>query len=165
MHGPSILTPVHFHLPSDGTEWVIHAFDLVNCRSSPEIYSKAVPQEPGGRCVMNQFRTGHFVKCDTYRSSEGRKDQTYEASSDRGQRRDAQIHRLERRLWESRLNRALRRFQEQIRSRIQRRCELRLFVILRMQFVYRSRSRLRAAMTIQRFMRRKRRARQLQYLY
>jgi hypothetical protein len=34
-----------------------------------------------------------------------------------------------------------------------------------MQFVYRSRSRLRAAMTIQRFMRRKRRARQLQYLY
>jgi hypothetical protein len=59
------------------------------------------------------------------------------------------------RMLELRLNRALRRFQDQVRHRIQRRCELKLFVVLRMQYVFRSRSRTRAALAIQRFIRKK----------
>ena len=63
--------------------------------------------------------------------------------------------RLERRLIELRLSRAIRRFQDRVRHRIQRRCELRQFVVLRMQFICRNRSRTRAAVAIQRFFRTK----------
>lgn len=61
--------------------------------------------------------------------------------------------RLERAVFEMRLRRIIRRFQRMIQQRITRLCELRLFAALRVQFVFRSRSRTRAALRIQRFVR------------
>lgn len=63
------------------------------------------------------------------------------------------VRRLVRRLIELRLTRAIRQFQDRVRSRIRRRCELRQFVVLRMQYICRRRSRARAAVAIQRFFR------------
>ena len=54
---------------------------------------------------------------------------------------------------ERRLQRALRRLIDEIQEKIRRRCEMRLLIVLRLQFVFRYRSRIRAAITIQRFMR------------
>ena len=65
----------------------------------------------------------------------------------------ATIHRFERRLAELRLRRTIRRFQARIIQILQRKCEMRRFVILRLQFVCRARNRVRAAVCIQRFVR------------
>ena len=56
-------------------------------------------------------------------------------------------------LLEMRIRRALRRFQELIRQRSQRRCELRRFIVLRLEFLHINRRRMRAAIKIQRFIR------------
>lgn len=107
-------------------------------------------------------------KFDGYHSSQSQGSKSYEASDSRLHTANTGLLRMERRYWELRLNRALRRFQEQIRFRLQRRCELRIFVVLRMQFVFRTRSRSRAAVVIQRFVRSKILSRtdsQIQYSY
>jgi len=60
----------------------------------------------------------------------------------------------EQRLMELRLRWALRRIHERLIIPLHRRCEMRLFLALRMQFLYRRRrSRIRAAITIQKFVR------------
>ena len=64
------------------------------------------------------------------------------------------VRQIEQRILELRLRWALRRIQQRMVYSFQRRCEMRLFVILRLQYLYRRRrSRVRAAVTIQRFLR------------
>ena len=61
---------------------------------------------------------------------------------------------LEQRILDLRLRWALRRIQQRMVFSFQRRCEMRTFVALRLQYLYRRRrSRIRAALTIQRFIR------------
>jgi hypothetical protein len=59
-------------------------------------------------------------------------------------------------LWEMRLRRALRRLQDWTVMTIRRRCELRVFIALRVQYLFRSRKRRLAVLTIQRFYRKRR---------
>ena len=64
------------------------------------------------------------------------------------------VRQIEQRIIELRLRWALRRIQQRLVHSYQRRCEMRLFVILRLQYLFRRRrSRIRAAVTIQRFIR------------
>jgi len=95
------------------------------------------------------------VKVDNYQSDYQRNnnpDRSLEVSvQDPNVRRG--VIQLQRVLNEWRLFRLIRRFQENVRRRVERRCELREFVVLRMQFLVRSRSRLRAVIRIQRFVR------------
>jgi hypothetical protein len=130
--------------------FVFHAFagSLVSGAMDSGGFQPTIPKYVGVRNL-------HIRKFDNHESSYTSNGKSYEVSINRVQNAGQTVRRLERRLWELRLNRALRRFQGQIRGRIQRRCELRLFVILRMQFMYRSRNRIRAAVRIQRFVREK----------
>jgi hypothetical protein len=59
----------------------------------------------------------------------------------------------EQRLMELRLRWALRRIRDRFVIPLQRRCELKQFVVLRIQYLYRRRNRVRAAITIQKFIR------------
>ena len=165
MHVSSILTPVHFHPSLEGN--VVLGCGCINQTS--KWTSSDANSHPrimrGNENLIQEVNTVPIVKYDTYRSSGGSNERIYESGADPGRTRNLTLRRLERRLWELRLNRALRRFQEQIRTRIQRRCELRMFVILRVQFIYRARSRARAALTIQRFMRRMKEAPKVPYFY
>jgi uncharacterized membrane protein len=93
-------------------------------------------------------------KCDKGASSQA-------PNSGRVSRLDTEVtpsqnarHQLALALLDLRLKRALRRFRELIRQRSQRKCELRLFVVLRLEFLQRNRRRIRAAIKIQRFLRR-----------
>jgi hypothetical protein len=64
------------------------------------------------------------------------------------------VRQIEQRIIELRLRWAMRRIQERMVNSFQRRCEMRLFVIIRLQYLFRRRrSRIRAAVTIQRFIR------------
>ena len=64
------------------------------------------------------------------------------------------VRQIEQRIIELRLRWAMRRIQQRMVHSFQRRCEMRLFVILRLQYLFRRRrSRTRAAVTIQRFIR------------
>jgi hypothetical protein len=151
MHGPCILTQ-HSGVPKRYPS-AIH--EMLSLSST----AKAVDRDcfcPSQ--ALEMLDCGFSVpvcKFDGYQSSQRRNDSGYEVSTNRVQTANTFLFRMERRYWELRLNRAIRRFQEQIRCRIQRRCELRLFVVLRLQFVCRSRNRARAAALIQRFVRNK----------
>jgi len=64
------------------------------------------------------------------------------------------LRQVEQRIIDLRLRWALRRIRQRLVISFQRRCEMRLFVILRLQYLFRRRrSRIRAALTIQRFIR------------
>ena len=112
--------------------------------------------ESDAQGFKDAFKRFNVRKCDTANSS-------YSNGSGGGQRSYENLGRntnggqttrnRENYLLELRLRWAIRRLQEHIRYVIQRKCEMRLFVILRMQYVYRRRSRIRAATTIQRFVR------------
>ena len=98
-----------------------------------------------------------FVKCES--------DQNYNSEKRAGNEGDFEVSRaggatgrgvrqIEQRILELRLRWALRRIQQRMVYSFQRRCEMRLFVVLRLQYLYRRRrSRIRAAVTIQRFIR------------
>ncbi len=58
-------------------------------------------------------------------------------------------------VWELRIRRALRRLHDWTVITLRRRCEMRLFIALRVQFLYRARTRRRAAAIIQRFYRKR----------
>lgn len=102
---------------------------------------------------------GHIVyrKCDTGQSSgsNGSGNQRIHDVDSRDGTAGGNGRSRENYLLELRLRWAIRRLQEHIRVSIQRRCELRLCAILRMQYAFRTRLRVRAATVIQRFARRK----------
>lgn len=93
------------------------------------------------------------LKCDRQQSSKRSDSPGSNPHEITANQSHANGERLERAVIEMRLRRIIRRFQRMIRRYITRLCELRLFAALRMQFVFRSRSRTRAALRIQRFVR------------
>lgn len=114
----------------------------------------------GATCSIQTPQTDpvNFRRCDTYQSASSSTSvnpSVYEVYAAGTGNPNRTTRTLLGRLWELRLQRALRRFQDRVRHRMQRRCELRLFVGLRMQYIYRCRSRIRAARSIQRFVRNK----------
>jgi hypothetical protein len=60
---------------------------------------------------------------------------------------------VEQRLLQLRLRWAIRRIHQGLIIPLQRKCELKMFVVLRLQYLYRRRNRIRAAITIQKFVR------------
>ena len=96
------------------------------------------------------------VKCDTHQTAQNRgasiNNNGLEVSVQDPNARRA-LAQLQRVLNELRLSRLIRRYRENVRQRLERRCELQQFVVLRIQYLIRMRSRLRAAVRIQRFVR------------
>lgn len=96
-----------------------------------------------------------FVSCDNHQSDYNRNEKPSPSLDVSGQDPNAlrAVSQLQRVLNELRLFRLIRRFRDNVRQRLERRCELRQFVVLRMQYLIRARTRLRSAIRIQRFVR------------
>lgn len=104
-----------------------------------------------GECWGKSDMHSSVLKCDSGNSSSGSSGSSQRILDTESSNTNTAGRDRERYLLELRLRWAIRRLQEHIRVMIQRKCEMRLFVVLRMQYVYRSR--VRAARVIQKFVR------------
>jgi len=137
----------------------ITGFSMVPSNSIPLFLCRCPPSMHDHRGIsIHQSDKVTFVQCESGQQYNSGKSgdgggEGYEVSRNGGPTGRG-VRQIEQRIIELRLRWAMRRIQERMVNSFQRRCEMRLFVILRLQYLFRRRrSRIRAAVTIQRFIR------------